>query len=85
MDFRKWVCPPTRLSPNWCLAATAAAAGGSLPQVDTEWVIPAEPERALCPTSTPTSPIPNLGDGYFRRSRCRDLCSSLPQPVLQVR
>ena len=41
-------------------------------------------ELALCPTPSPTSPISSRSDRDFRRGRGRDLCSPLPQPVLQL-
>ena len=44
-----------------------------------------KPELALCPTPSPTSPISSRSDREFRRGRCRNLRSPLPQPVLQVR
>jgi hypothetical protein len=98
MDFRKWDGPSTGFSPRWYLGAaplatTATVASGSLPQVGTEWVIPADelghaPPWAWCSTSTSTPLVPNLSvrfaDGHPFQGRRRDLRSSLSQPALQV-
>ena len=69
VTIRRWVCPQMTAIPNPRLFPIARS----------------RPGLALCPTPSPTSPTPSRSDRYFRRGRCRDLCSPLPQPVLQVR
>jgi hypothetical protein len=69
VTIQRWVCPRMTVIPNLRLSPIVRSRLGLAP----------------CPTPTPTSPIPSRSDRYFRRGRCRDLCSPLPQPVLQVR
>ena len=96
VDLREWNGPSTGFPPRWCpdvtpLATTATVAGGWLPRLGTEWVIPTgELGRALllaqCPASASTALAPSLScrpaDDHPSRGWRWYLRRSPPQPIM---